>query len=215
MLVVVRGPCSSLKWTILLIDKSNNFTITSGVKIPSYLTFEQASSKTHFQPVQSSFLHYELVFYSIAKEGNFRPGKASFDLQEPFSGKLVFYRNPKERNCARWKASFCPQEPFSDYANFNTRQSAIYSQDVQMKFRMSRILRFWVDVEYEAVKNLDPNRRKSDLIAQILREFEEAGDAMRYVDTKGEIARKATPRMLSRLADAEQEARDDELAEWS
>ena len=43
--------------------------------------------------------------------------------------------------------------------------------------------------------------------------FEEAGDAMRYLNTEGEVAWKATPRMLTRLADAEQEARDDELAE--
>jgi hypothetical protein len=50
-------------------------------------------------------------------------------------------------------------------------------------------------------------------VAQILRGFEEAGDAMRYLNTKGEIAWKATPGMLSRLADAEQEARDD-LADW-
>jgi hypothetical protein len=47
----------------------------------------------------------------------------------------------------------------------------------------------------------------------LLREFEEAGDAMRYLNTNGEIAWKATPGMLTRLADAEQEARDD-LADW-
>jgi hypothetical protein len=56
-----------------------------------------------------------------------------------------------------------------------------------MNFRMSRVLRF----------------------PQILREFEEAGDAMRYLNTKGEIAWKGTPGMISRLADAEQEAIDD------
>jgi hypothetical protein len=44
-----------------------------------------------------------------------------------------------------------------------------------MKFRMSRNLRFWVDVEYQAVKNEDSDRTKSELIAQILCEFEEAG----------------------------------------
>jgi hypothetical protein len=36
-----------------------------------------------------------------------------------------------------------------------------------------------------------------------------AGDAMRYLNAKGEISWKATPRMLTRLADAEQEAIDD------
>jgi hypothetical protein len=50
---------------------------------------------------------------------------------------------------------------------------------------------------------------KSELIAQILREFEEAGDAMRYLNPGGQIAWKATPEMLIRLADAEREAEDD------
>ena len=84
-----------------------------------------------------------------------------------------------------------------------------------MKFRMTKVLRFWVDVEYERIKNHHPGRPRTELIAQILREFEEAGEAMRYLNTNGEIAWKATPGMLTRLADAEQEARDDELAEWS
>jgi hypothetical protein len=82
-----------------------------------------------------------------------------------------------------------------------------------MKFRMSRILRFWVDVECQAVENQDPSLTKSELIAQILRPFEEAGDAMRYVNVDGRVAWKATPRMLARLADAEREARDG-LADW-
>jgi hypothetical protein len=60
-----------------------------GGGVPSYLTFEQASSKTNFQPVQSSFLHYELVFYGIAKEGNCRPRKASCGLQEPFPAGFI------------------------------------------------------------------------------------------------------------------------------
>jgi hypothetical protein len=78
---------------------------------------------------------------------------------------------------------------------------------------MTKILRFWVDVEYEGIKGHSSGRRKTELIAQILCKFEEAGDAMRYVNSKGEIAWKATPGMLSRLGDAEQEARDD-LADW-
>jgi hypothetical protein len=84
-----------------------------------------------------------------------------------------------------------------------------------MKFRMSKVLRFWVDVEYNRIKNDHPGRPRTDLLAQILGKFEEAGEAMRYLNTEGEIAWKATPGMLSRLADAEQEVRDDELAEWS
>jgi hypothetical protein len=79
-----------------------------------------------------------------------------------------------------------------------------------MKVCISRILRFWMDVEYQRIKNHQAGRpKKTGLIPHILREFEEAGDAMRHVNTKGEIAWKATPGMLSRLADAEQEAGDD------
>ena len=78
-----------------------------------------------------------------------------------------------------------------------------------MKFRMTKVLRFWVDVEYERIKNDHPGGARNELVAQILRKFEEAGEAMRYLDTNGEIAWKATPAMLSRLADAEHEARDD------
>jgi hypothetical protein len=84
-----------------------------------------------------------------------------------------------------------------------------------MKIHMTKVLRFWVDVEYERVRNHQPTCRRTELLAQILRKFEEAGEAMRHLNTKGEIAWKATPEMLSRLADTEQEARDDELAEWS
>jgi hypothetical protein len=82
-----------------------------------------------------------------------------------------------------------------------------------MKFRISKVLRFWVDVEVERIKNRGPSRFRTELLGQILREFEEAGDAMRYLNTKGEIAWKATPGMLSRLADAEQEAIDD-MEDW-
>jgi hypothetical protein len=84
-----------------------------------------------------------------------------------------------------------------------------------MKLTMTKVLRFWVDVEYERIKNQHPGRPRTEMIAQILRKFEEAGEAMRYVNTDGQIAWKATLGMLSKLADAEQEARDDELAEWS
>jgi hypothetical protein len=65
------------------------------------------------------------------------------------------------------------------------------------------------------VKDQGTIRRKPEVLAQIGRKFEEAGKAMRCLNTRGEIAWKATPAMLSRLADAEQEALDDELVEWS
>jgi hypothetical protein len=78
-----------------------------------------------------------------------------------------------------------------------------------VKFRMTKVLRFWVEVEYERIKNHRPGCTRTELVAQILRKFEEAGVAMRFLNSDGDIAWKATPGMLSRLADAEQEARDD------
>jgi hypothetical protein len=78
-----------------------------------------------------------------------------------------------------------------------------------MKFRMTTVLRFWVDVEFERIKKRVPCRPRAELLTQILGKFEEAGDAMRYLNTKGQIGWKATPGMLSRLADAEKEAIDD------
>jgi hypothetical protein len=53
------------------------------------------------------------------------------------------------------------------------------------------------------------NRTRSELIAEILREYERAGDAMRYLNTRGQIAWKACPSMLQKLADAEREVEDD------
>jgi hypothetical protein len=82
-----------------------------------------------------------------------------------------------------------------------------------MKFHMSKTLRFSVDVEYERIKRDNAHRTKTQLISQILRRFEKAGDAMRYLDVKGRVAWKATSKMLTRLVNAEREAEDD-LADW-
>ena len=78
-----------------------------------------------------------------------------------------------------------------------------------MKRHMDKTLRFWVDCSYEDKKYEDANRTRAGLIAEILREYERHGDAMRYLDAKGKIAWKATPWMLSRLGDAEREVEDD------
>jgi hypothetical protein len=76
-------------------------------------------------------------------------------------------------------------------------------------FRLEKTLRFWVDSEYEHRKFGGPNRTTTELRAEILQEFEASGDAMRYLNAKGQIAWKASPSMLSRLADAEREVKDD------
>jgi hypothetical protein len=78
-----------------------------------------------------------------------------------------------------------------------------------MKFRMDKTLSFWVDCSYEDKKHEILNRTRAELIAEILREYEQCGDAMRYLNAKGQIAWKASPSMLSRLADAEREVEDD------
>jgi hypothetical protein len=82
-----------------------------------------------------------------------------------------------------------------------------------MKFRMTKTLRFWVDVEYQRIKYENIASTKTQLSAEILRKFEEAGDAMRYLNSEGRIAWKATPEMLTRLADAEHEVLDD-MEDW-
>ena len=78
-----------------------------------------------------------------------------------------------------------------------------------MKFHMDEPLRFWIDCSYEARKDQNANRRKADMIAEILHEYERSGDAMRYLNVEGKIAWRASPWMLSRLADAEREVEDD------
>jgi hypothetical protein len=78
-----------------------------------------------------------------------------------------------------------------------------------MKFRMDTILRFWVDCSYDDRRCEKTKGARADLIAEILRGYERAGDAMRCLNDRGKIAWKASPSMLSRLADAECEVLDD------
>jgi hypothetical protein len=78
-----------------------------------------------------------------------------------------------------------------------------------MKLRISKTLKFWVDVACEQRKARDVSKNGRTLAAEVLSEFELAGDAMRYRRANGKIGWKATPRMLDRLADGEREAKDD------
>jgi hypothetical protein len=114
------------------------------------------------------------------------------------------------RGFADWR-KVCNRERVHD-ANLTTEQvanaSSVY-RGARMKFRMTKTLRFWVDCEYHDINDENVDSTRTQLIAKILCEFQEAGDAMRYLNSKGQIAWKATPEMLSKLADAEQEAEDD------
>jgi hypothetical protein len=76
-----------------------------------------------------------------------------------------------------------------------------------MKFHMTKTLRLWVEAKSDDARN--SARTRSQRIADILREYEEAGEAMRYLNAAGRVAWKPTPKMLTRLADAEQEVEDD------
>jgi len=81
--------------------------------------------------------------------------------------------------------------------------------DITMKLHMDEPLRFWVDVAYDEIKLDHINLTRRQLIAQILRQYERRGDAMRYLDNQGKIAWKASPRFLTMLADAERDAQDE------
>jgi len=82
-----------------------------------------------------------------------------------------------------------------------------------MKLRMDKTLQFWVDAAYEHIKSSNAKLSRGQLVAQILREYERRGDAMRCLNRHGKIIWKASPWFLSMLADAERDARDD-LAHW-
>jgi hypothetical protein len=83
----------------------------------------------------------------------------------------------------------------------------------QMKLQMNKTLRFWVDVAIEHIKLEHRKLTRRQLVAQVLRKYEQRGDAMRCLDKQGKLIWKASPRFLDMLADAEHDARDD-LADW-
>jgi hypothetical protein len=57
-----------------------------------------------------------------------------------------------------------------------------------MKFRMDEPLRFWVDVAYDDIKADHIDLTKRQLVAQILRQYERRGDAMRHLDKDGAMS---------------------------
>ena len=105
-----------------------------------------------------------------------------------------------------------PQATASKNANFRDEKQ-LEDEAPRVKLRISKTLKFWVDVACEQRKVRTPPKSKQSLIAEVLHEWEEAGEAMRYLRTDGKIAWKATPKMLERLADAERDAKD-ELDQW-
>ena len=57
-----------------------------------------------------------------------------------------------------------------------------------MKLRISKTLKFWVDVACEQRKLQNPNKSKQALIAKVLHEWEEVGEAMRYLGPTEKLA---------------------------
>jgi hypothetical protein len=88
-------------------------------------------------------------------------------------------------------------------------QRILQRSEATVTLQMDRTLRFWVDVAYEHIKSANSQLSKRQLVAQILREYERRGDAMRCLDKQGKISWKASPRFLTMLADAGRDAQDD------
>jgi hypothetical protein len=80
-----------------------------------------------------------------------------------------------------------------------------------MKFLMDRIVRELVDEAWEWA-HLGRDREfvdKDRVFAETLIELESQGDAMRYVNSKGQIAWKATPELKDYLMDLKLDAEAD------
>ena len=85
----------------------------------------------------------------------------------------------------------------------------ILNGETEMKIHMDASLKFWVDVEYATRRSEGNHRNRNQITAEVLREYEECGDAMRHLNPQGEIAWKPSPIMLLKLCDAEREAEAD------
>jgi hypothetical protein len=72
----------------------------------------------------------------------------------------------------------------------------------EMPFRMSRTLRFWVEVECD---DQDLRRADDNEVAAILVSFEEQGYAFRSLNSRGDVMWKASPYFLDEVAGAEAE----------
>ena len=80
-----------------------------------------------------------------------------------------------------------------------------------MKITMDKILAEYADQAYETARlgrnGIHPSRGR--VSAEVLAELEAAGDAMRYVNPRGQIAWKATPQLRDYLMDLQLDAEAD------
>ena len=80
-----------------------------------------------------------------------------------------------------------------------------------MPILMDQILTEYADQAYEAVRlRRNGVQMTRDLVsAEMLAELEAAGDAMRYANSRGRIAWKATPNLRQYLQDLQLDSEDD------
>ena len=80
-----------------------------------------------------------------------------------------------------------------------------------MKILMDKILTEYADQAYGTARLRRNGVHKADNVvsAKMLAELEAAGDAMRYVNSHGQIAWKATPQLRDYLMDVLRDAEDD------
>jgi hypothetical protein len=91
-----------------------------------------------------------------------------------------------------------------------TRSHFFRNQEVIMQICMDETLKQEVDYLYYTMKSHNIKYAKTKMIADILRRYELNGDAIQYLNAKGQIAWKATPLLLQKLADVESEDDMDE-----
>jgi hypothetical protein len=75
-----------------------------------------------------------------------------------------------------------------------------------MSFRLSRTLKICVECE---CRHQDLAKASDKEVAKILVRLERCGDAIRAVDRRGRLIWKASPTLVARLAEAEQEVDDE------
>ena len=80
-----------------------------------------------------------------------------------------------------------------------------------MPILMDKILRQYADQAYEAarLRRNGVHTPRDRVSAEMLIELEAAGDAMRYVNPRGQIVWKATPRLRDYLMDLQLDAEAD------
>ena len=81
-----------------------------------------------------------------------------------------------------------------------------------MSIPMDKFLREYADQAFEKAARLRRNGVRSDhdrFLAEMLAELEAMGDAMRYLNSDGQIAWKATPQLRDYLMDLRRDAEGD------